>query len=251
VTSVSGQDRLQVSAAPAVRLLGAVRFVNDDGHAVDLPSASQRRLLAALALAAGATLRPDYLSDLLDVSAGALRTTVSRLRSRLGEAVIRTDAVGYRIMCPVDADLFTGLGQRHRGVDVAEPRRRREQHSLRHHGVSLAGRGCVGTGTSRCRATLARPAEAGGHMSEERLPEPTSRRLSGGAIASLAGVVVLLLFILQNTKDVRFHFLFFSFTWPLWLYTIVTAAVGALVWLGVGVMRRHRRRKDRRDDRHD
>ncbi len=72
------------------------------------PSASQRRLLAALALAAGATLRPEYLSDLLEVSAGALRTTVSRLRSRLGETVIRTDAVGYRITCPVDIDLFTG-----------------------------------------------------------------------------------------------------------------------------------------------
>ena len=88
-------------------------------------------------------------------------------------------------------------------------------------------------------------------MSEDGVPEPAKRRISGGAIASLVGVVVLLLFILQNTRDVRFHFLFFSFTWPLWLYTIVTAAFGALVWLGVGVMRRHRRRKDRREDRGD
>jgi uncharacterized integral membrane protein len=88
-------------------------------------------------------------------------------------------------------------------------------------------------------------------MSEDGVPQPASRRLSGGAVASLVGGVVLLLFILQNRKDVRFHFLFFSFTWPLWLYTIVTAAVGALVWLGIGVMRRHRRRKDRREDRRD
>jgi DNA-binding SARP family transcriptional activator/tetratricopeptide (TPR) repeat protein len=92
-----------------VRLLGAVRFVTEDGETVDLPSASQRRLLAALALVAGATLRPEYLSDLLDVSSGALRTTVSRLRARLGEAVIRTDAVGYRITCAVDTTLFTDL----------------------------------------------------------------------------------------------------------------------------------------------
>jgi uncharacterized integral membrane protein len=88
-------------------------------------------------------------------------------------------------------------------------------------------------------------------MSEDGVPQPAGRRLGGGAIASLVGGVVLLLFILQNRKDVRFHFLFFSFTWPLWLYTIVTAAVGALVWLGIGVMRRHRRRKDRREDRRD
>jgi uncharacterized integral membrane protein len=48
---------------------------------------------------------------------------------------------------------------------------------------------------------------------------------------------------------VKFHFLFLTFTWPLWLYTIVTALFGALVWFGLGVIRRHRRRKDRREDR--
>ena len=77
------------------------------------------------------------------------------------------------------------------------------------------------------------------------------RKLGGGAIASLTGVGVLLIFILQNTQDVRFHFLFLDFTWPLWLYTIVTALFGALVWFGLGVMRRHRRRKERRADRRD
>ena len=108
MSAVPGTDRPQVPL-PSVRLLGAVRFVTEDGEAVDLPSASQRRLVAALALAAGATLRPEYLSDLLDVSAGALRTTVSRLRARLGEDVIRTDAVGYRITCAIDTTLFTEL----------------------------------------------------------------------------------------------------------------------------------------------
>ena len=112
--------------APLVRLLGSVRFVKDDGEVLDLPSASQRRLLAALSLTGGATLRPEYLSDLLEVSAGALRTTVSRLRSRLGETVISTDAVGYRIACPVDIDLFTALlgtppddGDRVRQIELA------------------------------------------------------------------------------------------------------------------------------------
>ncbi len=73
--------------------------------------------------------------------------------------------------------------------------------------------------------------------------------LSGGAIASLGGLAVLVVFIVQNTEDVRFHFLFLDFTWPLWIYTIVVALFGALVWFGLGVMRRHRRRKERRADR--
>jgi uncharacterized integral membrane protein len=76
-----------------------------------------------------------------------------------------------------------------------------------------------------------------------------SRKLGGGAIASLAGLGVLVIFVLQNTADVRFHFLFLDFTWPLWLYTIVVAVFGALAWFGLGVIRRHRRRKARRAER--
>ncbi len=86
-------------------------------------------------------------------------------------------------------------------------------------------------------------------MSQQGEAGPEGRRLGGGAIASLSGLGVLLVFIIQNTRDVRFQFLFLSFTWPLWLYTIVVALFGALVWFGLGVMRRHQRRKERRDDR--
>ena len=74
-------------------------------------------------------------------------------------------------------------------------------------------------------------------------------RLGGGAIATLIGVGLLLIFIIQNTEKVRLHFLVWNFSWPLWLYTIVVAVFGALVWFGLGVMRRHRRRKERRQDR--
>ena len=77
----------------------------------------------------------------------------------------------------------------------------------------------------------------------------SGRRLGGGAIASLIGIGVLLIFMIQNTEDVTLTFLFWSFTWPLWLFTLLTALVGALVWFGLGVMRRHRRRKARREDR--
>ena len=76
-------------------------------------------------------------------------------------------------------------------------------------------------------------------------------RLGGGAIASLVGVGALVIFIVQNTEDVKLDFLFLSFIWPLWVLTIVSALLGALVWFGLGVMRRHRRRKDRREDRRD
>jgi hypothetical protein len=68
-------------ATACVRLLGAVRFVTDRGEVVDLPSAAQRRLLAALALAGGTTQRTEHLGDALGLSTGSLRTTVSRLRS--------------------------------------------------------------------------------------------------------------------------------------------------------------------------
>ena len=74
-------------------------------------------------------------------------------------------------------------------------------------------------------------------------------RLGGGAIASISGLVLLLIFILQNTDDVELDFLFWDFTWPLWLLTLVSAVLGALVWFGFGVMRRHSRRKERRTDR--
>lgn len=77
------------------------------------------------------------------------------------------------------------------------------------------------------------------------------RRIGGGAIASLSGLAVLAIFVAQNREDIEFRFLTLTFTWPLWLYTVVTAVFGALVWFGLGVMRRHRRRKERRAARRD
>jgi len=88
-----------------------------------------------------------------------------------------------------------------------------------------------------------------GLMSQQGAAQEGGRKLGLGAIASLTGVGVLLIFIVQNTDDVRFDFLWLHFTWPLWLYTIVVALFGALVWFGLGVMRRHARRKERRDNR--
>jgi uncharacterized integral membrane protein len=77
----------------------------------------------------------------------------------------------------------------------------------------------------------------------------TTRRLTGGAIASLSGVGLLAIFMIQNTDDVNLDFLFWGFTWPLWLLCLVMAVVGAVAWFGLGVLRRHRRRKERRASR--
>ena len=52
--------------------------------------------------------------------------------------------------------------------------------------------------------------------------------------------------MVQNTEDVTLDFLFWSFTWPLWLFTFVVALVGVgtdvlagglgwLTWLRLGV----------------
>ena len=86
---------------------------------------------------------------------------------------------------------------------------------------------------------------------EAQQVQPAHRQLGGGAIASLVGLAFLVTFIIQNRQDVRLDFLWWSFTWSLWIYTIVTALFGALVWFGVGVMRRRRRRKERRENRRD
>jgi DNA-binding SARP family transcriptional activator len=91
---------------PTIRILGEVAAVAAGGRHLRLPSVSQRRLVAVLALEPGATLRRDLLCDLLGITPGALRTTMSRLRNRLGPRAIRTEVIGYRLTSPVDAAMF-------------------------------------------------------------------------------------------------------------------------------------------------
>jgi uncharacterized integral membrane protein len=91
------------------------------------------------------------------------------------------------------------------------------------------------------------PAAAGGNAASPG----RAASLSGGLIATLAGGGLLLVFMLQNREDVTLDFLVWSFTVPLWLFTIIAAVLGSIVWIGLGIMRRHRRRKARRDARDD
>jgi DNA-binding SARP family transcriptional activator len=100
--SVSYRD-----ATPAsVHVLGAVYGVTPDGSIVDVPSASQRRLLGLLAVHAPRQLRAEWLADVLGVTTGALRTTVSRLRTTIGPATLRTTSTGYSLEGDVDAIQF-------------------------------------------------------------------------------------------------------------------------------------------------
>jgi DNA-binding SARP family transcriptional activator/tetratricopeptide (TPR) repeat protein len=89
-----------------VCVLGNVRAVGPDGGIVDVPSASQRRLLALLALHTPQRLRTEWLADVLAMSPGALRRSVSRLRTVLGPDTLVTATTGYALTCPVDAALF-------------------------------------------------------------------------------------------------------------------------------------------------
>lgn len=60
------------------------------------------------------------------------------------------------------------------------------------------------------------------------------------------GVVLLLIlvFILQNTEEVHFDFLFWGFSVSLWIMFVITLVVGALLGMAVSAMLRVRKRKE-------
>jgi uncharacterized integral membrane protein len=91
---------------------------------------------------------------------------------------------------------------------------------------------------------MVQPTDEGGTGWEEE--QKQGLQLGGGAIASIAGGGVLAIFMAQNRDDVTVSFLGWEFTWPVWLLILVSALFGALLWLGLGVLRRHRRRVERR-----
>src|SRR5579862_5423010 len=89
-----------------IRVLGPIQVITDEGDAIDLPSVTQRRLLAMLAVHAPNRVRAEQLAEVLGVSAGGLRTSVSRLRKALGGQALASVAGGYQLTAAVDAQLF-------------------------------------------------------------------------------------------------------------------------------------------------
>jgi DNA-binding SARP family transcriptional activator len=107
LTSDDGTVNGQGGDLAFVRVLGPVQVVTTSQRSLDLPSASQRRLVALLATEAPRSLRTDWICDVLAVSPSALRTTVSRVRRTVGDGAIAGSQGRYRLAVPVDAALFT------------------------------------------------------------------------------------------------------------------------------------------------
>lgn len=80
-------------------------------------------------------------------------------------------------------------------------------------------------------------------------PQASGTAVSTSVVVAGSGLAALVVFMLQNRQDVTLTFLLWDFTWPVWLLTLSSALVGAFVWLGLGILRRHRRRVRRRAER--
>ena len=86
-------------------MLGPVQLLGVGDEVIELPSAAQRRLLGVLAIHASTPVRAEWLCGVLEVTSGALRTSVSRLRRLVGEDALQTTVGGYRLDATVDATL--------------------------------------------------------------------------------------------------------------------------------------------------
>ena len=71
----------------------------------------------------------------------------------------------------------------------------------------------------------------------------------GGVIGTL-GVILIVIFAVQNTEDVQVEFLWMSGSYPLAIVILVTAVAAGLVVLigGAFLRRRRRRRRAERDE---
>ncbi|MCD9624182.1 LapA family protein [Rhabdothermincola salaria] len=78
-------------------------------------------------------------------------------------------------------------------------------------------------------------------QTHEHGPPKSSLPVGAGGITLIVAIVLLLVFMLQNTKSVTIDFLLWSFTSPLWGVILGSAIVGAAAWLGFGAIRQHRK----------
>jgi predicted ATPase/class 3 adenylate cyclase len=91
-------------------VLGPLRVVDGEGTPLTMTSAAQRRLMSMLVLHAGTVVSADLLEEHLELSGGALRTAVSRLRRVVGFDTLVTAPPGYELRTDrVDAIQFERL----------------------------------------------------------------------------------------------------------------------------------------------
>ena len=80
---------------------------------------------------------------------------------------------------------------------------------------------------------------------------PGSGRSASPARFVMPGIVgvitlALLAFVIQNRGPVKLTWLFWSFSWPLWLLLVVTIGLSLIAGQILLMLRRHRRRVARR-----
>ena len=121
-------DEFAIEERPRFAVLGSLQVFGSDGGPVRLPSVAQRRLTSILILRAGTVVSSDLLGERLDLSPGALRTSVSRLRRVIGETTLVTAPPGYELRTDdVDSKRFERLLAQARGeVDPARSREKLE-----------------------------------------------------------------------------------------------------------------------------
>ena len=164
-----------------VCVLGNVRALAPDGAVVDVPSASQRRLLGLLALYTPQRLRTDWLADVLEITPGALRRSVSRLRTVLGSDALVTGTTGYALTCPVDAALFCD--------EVARAASADDRIATLERAVGMWGGAALEefAGEDWARGEIARLTEIHGAAVDDLADELISAKRSADAIALLDG----------------------------------------------------------------
>jgi predicted ATPase/DNA-binding SARP family transcriptional activator len=91
------------------KVLGSIRAFDAEGEELALVSESQRRLLAMLCLHSRTVVRSVVLEEHLGLSAGALRTSISRLRRVIGAECLVTGPAGYELRAEVDVGEYEKL----------------------------------------------------------------------------------------------------------------------------------------------
>jgi predicted ATPase/DNA-binding SARP family transcriptional activator len=91
------------------KVLGSMRVFDAEGVELALASESQRRLLAMLCFHSRTVVRSVLLEEHLGLSAGALRTSISRLRRVIGAECLVTGPAGYELRVDVDVDEYEML----------------------------------------------------------------------------------------------------------------------------------------------
>ena len=116
-------------------VLGPIRAFDAEGRELTLASESQRRLLAILCLHAGTVVRSAVLEEELGLSAGALRTSISRLRRAIGPALLVTGPAGYELRAELDVVEYERLVKDVDGSDADPARQELERAGSLWRGV--------------------------------------------------------------------------------------------------------------------